>query len=222
MTKTAQTIALVIFAIFTLSSMAFAGWPIPDSGQTKCYNDTSEIPCPAPGEDFYGQDAQYVNNPRSYTKLQGGIMVQDNVTGLIWEVKQAKDDAEDFSNPHDADNEYTWYDSNPATNGGNAGTPGDGTDTEDFINALNSENFGGHSDWRLPTIKELASIADLGTYGPTINTEYFPNTHSSSYWSATTYAGSTYDAWCVPFSYGYDYNSPKSYSRYVRGVRSEQ
>ncbi len=93
MTKTAKTFTLVISAIFTLSSMALAGWPIPDSGQTKCYNDTAEIPCPAPGEDFYGQDANYTINPFSYTKLDASgnalpdsatswVMVRDNVTGL--------------------------------------------------------------------------------------------------------------------------------------------
>jgi len=69
---------------------AFAG-ALPDTGQTKCYNDTAEITCPAPGEDFYGQDAQYVTNPRSYTKLDASgndlsdsatswTMVRDNVT----------------------------------------------------------------------------------------------------------------------------------------------
>jgi len=58
-----------------LSSCACAAWPfgklraLPDTGQTKCHNDTAEIPCPAPGEDFHGQDAQYTTNPRSYTKL---------------------------------------------------------------------------------------------------------------------------------------------------------
>ena len=75
MKKSAQTVFLVIFAIFTLTGIAlrqaqdiaFAG-PIPDTGQTKCHNDTAEIPCPAPGEDFCGQDARHVTNPRSYTK----------------------------------------------------------------------------------------------------------------------------------------------------------
>jgi len=140
MTKTAKTFTLVIFAIFTLSSMAFAGWPIPDSGQTKCYNETAEIPCPAPGEDFYGQDAQYVTNPRSYTKLDAGgndlpdfaaswTMVRDNVTGLIWEVKT------DDGSVHDRDNTYNWDDAQSV-----------------FIAELNSANFEGHSDWRVPSI----------------------------------------------------------------------
>ncbi len=75
----------------------------------------SRNPLPASGEDFHGQDAQYVTNPRSYTKLDASgndlpdsaaswTMVRDNVTGLIWEVKQAKDGVKDYSNPHDADN----------------------------------------------------------------------------------------------------------------------
>ena len=149
-------------------------------------------------------------------------MVRDNVTGLIWEVKQAKDDVSDYSNPHDADNTYTWYDSNPETNGGDAGTPGDGTDTEDFINAVNSEKFGGYSDWRLPTIKELASITDLGQYAPSIDTKYFPNSVSSYYWSSTTSAGGGDYAWGVSFGGGGDSSGSKSYSRYVRAVRGGQ
>ncbi len=195
-----KTIALAVFTIFTLTSMAFAGWPIPHSGQTKCYDDqANEITCPAPGEDYYGQDGNYTNiNPRSYTKLDENgndlpdsaaswVMVRDNVTGLIWEVKT------DDGSVHDRDNQYTWYDSDPATNGGDAGTPGNGTDTEDFINELNAENLGGHSDWRLPTIKELASIVNMGTIQPAIDAEYFPSTQFS-HWSATTHAHYTNNA----------------------------
>ena len=66
-------------------------------------------------------------------------MVKDNVTGLIWEVKQAKDGVKNYDNPHDADNTYTWYDPDDSY----PGTPGDGTDTEDFIDALNTAHFGG-------------------------------------------------------------------------------
>ena len=48
-------------------------------------------------------------------------------TNLSGEVKT------DDGSIHDRDNEYFWYDSNPETNGGDAGTSGDETDTEDFI-----------------------------------------------------------------------------------------
>jgi hypothetical protein len=62
-------------------------------------------------------------NPMSFTKLDGSgnalpdsaaswVAVREYVTGLIWEVKNNKDENPDYSYPDDADNTYTWYDSN--------------------------------------------------------------------------------------------------------------
>ena len=93
---------------------------------------------------------------------------------------------------HDRDNLYTWYDSNSLTNGGNAGTAGTGTDTEDFIKTLNANNFGGFSDWMFPKVKELTNIVSRGALSPVINTDFFPQTVgsvASYYWSSTTDAG---------------------------------
>ncbi|MDQ1333920.1 MAG: hypothetical protein QG552_870, partial [Thermodesulfobacteriota bacterium] len=147
-------------------------------------------------------------------------IVRDNVTGLTWEVKKDKDGVAHYDNPHDADNTYTWYDpSDPYP-----GTPGEGTDTDDFLDALNSAQFGGFDDWRLPTIKELAYLVDdsIPYPGPTINSTYFPNTVSSGYWSSTTYAYSTDRAWGVYFYDGYDNWLSKSNFYYVRAVRGGQ
>ena len=44
-------------ALRQAQSIAFAG-ALPDTGQTQCYNDTAEIPCPTFGDDFHWQDAQ--------------------------------------------------------------------------------------------------------------------------------------------------------------------
>lgn len=215
----------VVLGLIIICGPAYAA-PVPDTGQTTCYDtDGNVITCPSPGQRFYGQDANYTINSPSYTKLPGmERMVKDNVTGLIWEVKEDNDGIKDYEKPHDADNTYTWYDPDPATNGGNAGIPGDGTDTYDFIYALNKANFGGYSDWRLPTIKELAYVVDYSVQspGPTIYTAYFPNTVSSYYWTSTTEVNDTASAWVVSFD-RLEYNtSAKSYSRYVRAVRGEQ
>ncbi len=135
--------------------------PVPDTGQTRCYGvDGKVIICPSLGQAFYGQDANYCINPMSYTKLDGSgnalldddtswVMVRDNVTGLIWENKT------DDGTIHDKNNKYTWFKSNPDSNGGNAGIPENITNTEDFIKALNDAHFGGYSDWRLPSNLEL-------------------------------------------------------------------
>ncbi len=227
-------ISLIWMCFINVISITFA-YPMPDTGQAKCYDNIEEIPCPNAGEPFYGQDASYSITPPSYTKFdaQGKelpdsadkwFMVRDNVTGLIWEVKQAKDGNTDYSNPHDSDNTYTWYDRNSETNGGDAGISGEGTDTEDFITAINSIKFGGFSDWRLPTIQELASIVNVGNLEPTINTEYFPYTASDFYWSSVTHTESKYNeyAWGVKFDVGEIYTGYKSYIHYVRCVRNGQ
>ncbi len=83
--------------------------------------------------------------------------------------------------------------------------------------------LGGHSDWWLPTIKELSTLVDsnIPYPGPTINTTYFPDTQASFYWSSTTDADWTIGAWNIGFNSGHLYRSNKSNSFHVRAVRGE-
>jgi hypothetical protein len=60
-------------------------YPIVDTGQTSCYDDSTEIACPAAGEAFFGQDAQSSGTQPSYTKSSDGLTDKDNVTGLTWQ-----------------------------------------------------------------------------------------------------------------------------------------
>ena len=225
MQGTKQEKLIVVFYILIFICIApisgFA-WPVPDTGQNLSYVTT------------FGEDSDYRINPPSYTKLDENgapvpetatawAMVKDNVTGLIWEEKNNKDNIQNRSNPHDADNRYTWYDSNPLTNGGNAGTAGNGTDTEDFIKTLNEEAYGGFSDWRLPTIKELLFIVYRDRDILSVNTEVFPETSLLDlYWSATPQIPNNPDtsrAWGVHFGAGDTRIDSKSNSQFVRAVR---
>jgi len=185
--------------------------PLPDTGQTKCYDAAGNeiIPCPSSGADFYGQDANYaLCNPASYTKLDANgndlpvqatewVMVRDNVMGLIWENKT------DDGGIHDKDNAY---------NRDNVQSV--------FITNLNLQNFGGHNDWRLPTIKELSRLVDssIPYPGPTININYFPNTQPSEYWSSTSGINDPSCAWAVSFNQGYVDCYDKSSNLFVRAV----
>jgi hypothetical protein len=75
------------------------------------------------------------------------------------------------------------------------------------------------SGWRLPNVKELASIADKGCLSPAIDVVAFPNTSANAYWSSTAYVGYPSYAWFVEFGngdVGYNFRSNSSRVRLVR------
>ena len=179
------------------------------------------------------------------TTMQGSGLndwgcTQDNETGLVWEVKKSD------SGLRDKDSTYSWYNTDPNTNGGNAGTQNGGScsgsacDTEDFVSAVNSDGLCSGSDWYLPTIEELKdlvfcsngavpnsgdSCGTSGTYtSPTIEASFFPNAVQSHYWSASTPASLGGFAWGVNFNIGSDSIQGKGSESYgaVRLVRGAQ
>ena len=93
---------------------------------------------------------------------------------------------------------------------------------EAALKAAEDSTFAGHSDWRLPNIKELNSIVERKCTGPAINLVVFPGQKSNTVWSGSPSAANSSYAWYVDFNYGYDYGYGRSSSFLVRLVRGGQ
>ena len=83
--------------------------------------------------------------------------------------------------------------------------------------------LGGSSDWRLPNVKELASIEDFSKY-PVADVNFFPTTKQDYYWSSTTVTAAVTTAWQASFlggSVGLPGLAKATAGAYVRCVRGQ-
>ena len=206
-----------------------------DTNITRCANkDSNDLDCPV--SSFPEQDAESGRNRQSFSKISKGQCVQDNITGLIWEVKQDKNDQVGES-LHDADDFYTWYEPDNSKNGGEVGFehhPNDANtcygyqsnnnsrycNTLAYVQRVNAKGWCGYQDWRIPTLGELRSIVDRGRTGPAINTVYFPNANNAYVWSSSPSARDSTSAWRIYFYLGYNTVNGKGVPAFVRLVRS--
>lgn len=206
MVKRLSIPSILVLLVFLFLPMLSFAWNVPDTGQTRKFLLNG-----------FGEDSDYTIHPPSYTKLDASgselpdtatewAMVRDNVTGLVWENK-----VDDPNSIHHFDTTYSWAQT-----------------SRDFIAALNASRFGGFSDWRLPTLKELSSIVDNSVSDPAINAFYFPHTAISiygnyRYWTSTTYLWDY--VWAVNFRDGLYGTSMRNYdwnwARAVRGGRPD-
>jgi len=190
---------------YTVSATSYA---VVDTGQNKCYNNMFEISPPQPGEAFYGQDAQFAGNQPKYTLSADGLTVYDNVTGLTWTQSPDLDGDCDI----DFNDKLTF------------------PEFLSYADTLNAQNYGGYSDWRAPTIKELYSLIDFrgvepghGDPTPFIDTMYFAFGYGDTsvgerlidaqYWSSTQYVGTTMNGDATVFGVNFADGRIKGYPR---------
>ncbi len=192
----------IILLVFSAEITLAAG--LSDTGQTKCYDNTKELtPCPAETETFYGQDAHYSYVQQSFTKL--------NEDGSVW----TAGDPENPNPPHvmvrdnvtgliwavETGGLYLW------------------NDAKNYCEGL---TIGDYSDWRMPTVNELRSIARYEG-SPFINTDYFPNTMAYIYWSSDKYDLLAYYRWYFDFDLGTSgYKKETKQPYYVRAVHCRE
>ena len=135
-------------------------------------------------------------NPR-FTDNGNGT-VTDNLTGLMW----MKD----------------------ANAGNDCAGPDAGTET--WATALtsaaacNAASYAGQTDWRLPNVRELQSLIDYGRFSPALPSGHlFTSVLLSYYWTSTTGAANTSNAWVVYMPDGFVQHGAKASPQYVWLVR---
>ena len=78
----------------------------------------------------------------------------------------------------------------------------------------------GHEDWRLPSAAELESLLDRSRYRPEMR-KAVPFRDLRRYWSSTTFAENTENAWIVVFDGAYVLSYPKKNTYWIRCVRGK-
>ena len=189
---------LILYFLIVPFANSHASSNLPRSGQTTTYADDDD------GESKAGKPWPAIrfsaNNDGSVT---------DNLTGLVWskdaDLMRSRDpllDTDDLN----GDGAVTWI------------------HALDYIKKLNSENYLGYNDWRLPTLNELVSLVNQGEPDSSawLNELAFFNAVPHPYWSSTSGAGNAGTAWTVSMQGGHVNTAGKTGTRHVWPVRGKQ
>ena len=200
-----KKIYIVTVIMVFAAGMAFAApADVPKTGQTTSYG-TGAI------DDGALQRGVAWPSPR-FTVTSGiGTVVTDNLTGLMW----AGDGGTPALSTLCAGGVATWQ------------------GALDYVACLNTNDYLGYADWRLPNVDELESLVHAEytkettcggactTNAAWLNTQGFSNVQAYFYWSSTTYGILTSSAWEVDMVVGEVYTYDKTASNfYVWPVRS--
>ena len=133
--------------------------------------------------------------PTERYKVNTDGTVKDNATGLLW--KRCSEGQSGASCENGSASTFSW---------------------REAVALAAVSDHAGSKRWRLPTIRELATLLEYQCTMPAINMSVFPATPAVNFWSATPYAGYLNGAWNINFNDGVHDNSSKNYRLYVRLV----
>jgi len=147
-------------------------------------------------------------NPQHYSICGDGRTVLDKKTGLMWSRcsigktwDKVKQRCEGTASVHN------WQ------------------EALKLVTVENKNELLGHSDWRLPNIKELSSLVKTACIYPAIDAFTFPEAYNEedikhSYWSSSVFEQYPQRAWFVDFDLGHDNATDKKHYKQLRLVRS--
>jgi hypothetical protein len=172
------------FFVWPIRSSSSGICKIQKTGQTKCYDASGvEISCTGTGQDGDLQEGVSWPNPRFIVYKNG--TVTDALTGLLW--------AQDIDTFGPAEcgsaKDKNWQES------------------LDYIKCLNTRNYLGYSNWRLPNIIELLSLIDFSENNPALPAGHpFGDINCNQYiWSSTTCIDSPVTSWTVEIPHGWTF-----------------
>jgi hypothetical protein len=176
--------------------------PVADTGQQGCWDAVGNpISCTNTGQD--GETQAGVDWPAPRFAVNGDGTITDNLTGLSW-----LQDANCF-------NQQSWESALSEIAFLNIGQ-----------RTCTNYTAGTFADWRLSNIREILSLIDYGEFLPAISVGHpFINLQTTWYWTSTTGADPTNEAWRVNMANGDTLRgsgSDKTASRYLWPVRGGQ
>jgi len=171
---------------------------LPKTGQWNCWDTAGHYVSCSGTEDGAVQSGTAWPTPRFTDNSKAdpaNLTITDNLTGLIW----TKDG-------RPASPAKTWQ------------------QALDYIQSLNSSNYLGHSDWRLPNRNEMESLSHL-QYSSTAYQLYqqgFVGIAGWFYWTSSTCSYDTSRAWTTDLTTSATYDQSKTLSYFVLPVRAGQ